>query len=120
MACNDELVDLKLRRRLQIGDLEVRNSRKYFVQVAFAPVPCRQVLNAVVSSKTIACGIFETQEHFDKHPFLLESRTCPRIRAGSLRNRNLWSLTANPCSQITTSSMLPRRGVRRKIDGRRL
>src|SRR5882672_8013690 len=38
MACNDELVDLKLRRRLQIGNLEVRNSRKYFVQVAFAPV----------------------------------------------------------------------------------
>src|ERR1700730_17245188 len=71
MACNDELVDLKLRRRLQIGDLEVRNSRKYFVQVAFAPVPCRQVLNVVVSSKTIADGIFVTQERCDKHHILV-------------------------------------------------
>src|SRR6267378_6089656 len=121
MACNDELVDLKLRRRLQIGKLEARNSRKYFFQVVFAPVRFRQVLNAVVSSKLIFDGIFETQERCDKHHILVGIAnlfTYPRRIVAEQKFMVSDKESMQPDHDV--EHVARRSGFRRKIDGRRL
>src|SRR6266404_1584151 len=127
MACNDELVDLKLRRRLQIGNLEVRNSRKYFVQVAFAPVRFRQVLNAVVSSKRffasklIRNGKFETQVRCDKRHVpvgIANLFAYPRRIAAEQKFMVSDKESMQPDHDV--EHVARRRGFRRQIDGRRL